>query len=255
MDGIVSAVDRVQTVCSSVIEQTTDMRITHRNARLVRRKLRDIDKWKTSAQKVDAILQSKQYKQLDPAISVLLHAEAFLDDPDCPLPLHQQRSLATDITAAKAHASTWYLQHWSKYCQSMSTLNAARIEQAALVPETAIHICPSTHHILMSDGSTRTTGGFTRMMDSTANMAQSNSSNKSSDATSIPAPTPAAPTAAAAAGAGVGAGAGAGWGWGWGWAWGWRERASAAAMRASRWDRGRGRLRGRDRVRARNRGP
>ena len=153
LDGIVSAVDRVQTVCSSVIEQTTDMRITHRNARLVRRKLRDIDKWKTSAQKVDAILQSKQYKQLDPAISVLLHAEAFLDDPDCPLPLHQQRSLATDITAAKAHASTWYLQQWSKYCQSMSTLNAARIEQAALVPETAIHICPSTHQILMSDGS------------------------------------------------------------------------------------------------------
>jgi hypothetical protein len=127
LDGIVSAVDRVQTVCSSVIEQTTDMRVIHTNARLVRKKLRHIDKWKGSAREVESILTSKKYEKLDQAVYTLIDAEAFINTEDCPLTAEHQRSLAREIKLAKKRASEYFIQKWITSCQKMTASNAAHI--------------------------------------------------------------------------------------------------------------------------------
>jgi hypothetical protein len=127
LDGIVAAIERIQTVCSSAIQETAEMRITHRNALLVHKKLADIEKWEGAPDNLNAILLVSNYDDhdaLDAAVDVLTKAEYFCDKVNCPLPTSQRAALSARIASSKENAAQWYLKQWTAACSSCTAATA-----------------------------------------------------------------------------------------------------------------------------------
>ena len=153
LNGIVAAIDRVQTVCSSVIEETAQLRTIHRNANSVYKKLADLEKFENAPRNIDAILLVSipgAHETLDIAVDDLLKAEHFVSSVRCPLPLAQRTALSSKIMQSKENAAQWYTKQWAIACNTSAVdINANINTQCNSNIENTILSSPSISRILV----------------------------------------------------------------------------------------------------------